>query len=148
MEGETGRVYKFTPSSAGEYRITVSVTEMQNSISVESAVTVVCVNGSESSGYRAASGASSAYSNRVYEYTPAPGQFINETNTGGFTGSESTREAAVEYASKRIAKQSYVSLGSFGGYIIVGFDHSIQNKGGYDFAIQGEAGWQRQWASR
>ena len=112
---------------------------MQNSISVESAVTVVCVNGSESSGYRAASGASSAYSNRVYEYTPAPGQFINETNTGGFTGSESTREAAVEYASKRIAKQSYVSLGSFGGYIIVGFDHSIQNKGGYDFAIQGNA---------
>lgn len=73
VEGETGRVYKFTPSSAGEYRITVSVTEMQNSISVESAVTVVCVNGSESSGYRAASGASSAYSNRVYEYTPAPG---------------------------------------------------------------------------
>ena len=139
VEGETGRVYKFTPSSAGEYRITVSVTEMQNSISVESAVTVVCVNGSESSGYRAASGASSAYSNRVYEYTPAPGQFINETNTGGFTGSESTREAAVEYASKRIAKQSYVSLGSFGGYIIVGFDHSIQNKGGYDFAIQGNA---------
>lgn len=57
VEGETGRVYKFTPSSAGEYRITVSVTEMQNSISVESAVTVVCVNGSESSGYRAASGA-------------------------------------------------------------------------------------------
>lgn len=45
----------------------------------------------------------------------------------------------VEYASKRIAKQSYVSLGSFGGYIIVGFDHSIQNKGGYDFAIQGNA---------
>lgn len=139
VEGETGRVYKFTPSFAGEYRITVSVTEMQNGISVESAVTVVCVNGSEASGYRAASGASSAYSNRVYEYTPAPGQFINETNTGGFTGSESTREAAVEYASKRIAKQSYVSLGSFGGYIIVGFDHSIQNKGGYDFAIQGNA---------
>ena len=33
----------------------------------------------------------------------------------------------------------YVSLGSFGGYVIVGFDHSIPNKGGYDFAIQGNA---------
>lgn len=30
-------------------------------------------------------------------------------------------------------------LGSFGGYVIVGFDHSIPNKGGYDFAIQGNA---------
>lgn len=28
---------------------------------------------------------------------------------------------------------NYVSLGGWGGYIVVGFDHSIENKGGYDF---------------
>ncbi|BDW75230.1 hypothetical protein BFINE_10250 [Bacteroides finegoldii DSM 17565] len=34
----------------------------------------------------------------------------------------------------------HVSLGSFGGYIIVGFDHSIPNSGNqYDFCVQGNA---------
>ena len=33
-----------------------------------------------------------------------------------------------------------MSLGGFGGYIIVGFDHSIAARGlEYDFAIQGNA---------
>ena len=30
-------------------------------------------------------------------------------------------------------------LGGWGGYIVVGFDHSIENKGGYDFSIKGNA---------
>ena len=37
-------------------------------------------------------------------------------------------------------KKAHVSLGSFGGYIIIGFDHSIAPSGReYDFAIQGNA---------
>ena len=32
-----------------------------------------------------------------------------------------------------------MSLGGWGGYIVVGFDHSIENKGGYDFSIKGNA---------
>ena len=85
--------------------------------------------------------------NRVYEYTPAPGQFINELKTGGFDGSQTTPEAAIAYAERRMREvdqkgnpyPNWVSLGGFGGYIIVGFDHSIDNSGSYDFAIMGNS---------
>ncbi len=77
----------------------------------------------------------------VYEYTPAPGQFINDNRTGGFTGEETTPEAACAYALERLSLKRFVSLGAFGGYIIVGFDHSIINLGqaAYDFGITGNA---------
>ena len=34
---------------------------------------------------------------------------------------------------------TFVSLGGFGGYIVVGFDHSIDNTGNYDFGIIGNS---------
>ena len=40
--------------------------------------------------YRARTAESKADWNKVYEYTPAPGQFINETKTGGFDGTQTT----------------------------------------------------------
>lgn len=139
VEDANERVYKFTPDNAGEYIVTLTVTEEQNGMSAESSVKVVCVQDPESASFRPATSGSSAYSNKVYEYLPAPGQFVNETNTGGFTGNETTNESAIRYATERIENKKYVSLGAFGGYIIVGFDHSIPNNGGYDFAIQGNA---------
>ena len=49
-------------------------------------------------------------------------------------------EDAVAYAAGRLEARSYVSLGGFGGYLIVGFDHSIARmESGYDFSIQGNA---------
>ena len=87
--------------------------------------------------YRPKTEASSAEWSKVYEYTPAPGQFIGETVSGGFTGEESTPADAVAYAEERLDEGNYVSLGGFGGYIVVGFDHSIDNNHGYDFAIMG-----------
>lgn len=88
--------------------------------------------------YRPATAESSAYSTRVFEYTPAPGQFIGETVVGGMTGEETTPEAAAQWAEKRLESHQYVSLGSFGGYIVVGFDHSIlANTNGYDLAVEG-----------
>lgn len=89
--------------------------------------------------YRAKTELSTCSYSRVFEYTPAPGQFINETKTGGFTGNETTAQAAVEYAKGRMDKGSYVSLGGFGGYIVVGFDHSVDNLSGYDFAVKGNS---------
>lgn len=80
------------------------------------------------------------YSDRVLEYTPAPGQFINNPFMG-FDG-EDTPDAAVAYAQRRLAAMELVSLGGFGGYIVVGFDHSVQAwgmAGGYDFSITGNA---------
>ena len=89
--------------------------------------------------YRPATLASSPYCTKVFEYTPAPGQFINETKTGGFDGTQTTAEAACAYAEARFAADIWVSLGGFGGYIVVGFDHSIDNTGGYDFAVLGNS---------
>ena len=97
--------------------------------------------------YRARTAESKADWNKVYEYTPAPGQFINELKTGGFDGTQTTPEAAVAYAEARMSQTTadgtpnpiWVSLGGFGGYIVVGFDHSIDNSGGYDIGILGNS---------
>ena len=52
------------------------------------------------------------------------------------TGNETTLALANVWAETRLANQHYVSLGGFGGYIIVGFDHSISKRDGqYDFAV-------------
>lgn len=83
---------------------------------------------------------SSKYSTVVYDYTPAPGQFINEKSTGGMTSDLLTMEDACRWAQGRLDKQLFVSLGGFGGYIVVGFDHSISSSNGdYDFAVAGNA---------
>lgn len=148
-------LFAFTPKAAGKYTVGVSVTEgkdkstksitrniTRSSTSVEATVIVNCLGIGEADRKRPATGASSELWNKVYEYVPAPGQFINELKTGGFAGNENTPEAAVEYATKRLNQINWVSLGGFGGYIIVGFDHSLENKGsykGYDFSITGNA---------
>lgn len=89
--------------------------------------------------YRAATEQSSHVWSAVKEYTPAPGQFVGDTKSGGFTDAHTTPTAAVEYAAGRLSENKFVSLGGFGGYIVVGFDHSIDNVEGYDLAIRGNA---------
>lgn len=97
--------------------------------------------GDESQGsYREPTEWSSKYSNTVYDYTPAPGQFVNEKSTGGMTADILTMDDACQWAQERLDNRRFVSLGGFGGYIVVGFDHSILSSGGdYDFAVAGNA---------
>ena len=45
-------------------------------------------------------------------------------------------EEACAYALNRLGNGDYVSLGGFGGAIVVGFDHSIANDGDYNFAVK------------
>ena len=83
--------------------------------------------------------AQSAYINRVYEYRPAPGQFINtmpEYSDGD------TEESMTQKAEDCIADhtQTMICLGGFGGYVVFGFDHTIENVSGhYDFTVLGNA---------
>ena len=149
IEGANSLVYGFKPSKIGEHTLTFTVKYdnqrtkaiLTRNIAV-SGVDEVSVNipvkCCEAAGKRPFAAGNSIYSNKVYEFVPAPGQFVNETNTAGFNG-ESTHEAACAYAQKRLDNEQYVSLGGWGGYIVVGFDHSIENKGGYDFSIKGNA---------
>lgn len=65
---------------------------------------------------------------KVIEYTPAPGQFINENMDC------TTQEEACQWAQERLGEEKYVSLGAFGGYIVIRFGKSIGN-----FAIKGNS---------
>lgn len=154
VEGAAGTTLKFTPGREGVYNVKFTVTDRDEESSAITRNVVACGEGEavlditvvccpeEGTYRRPADGSASARWNRVYEYLPAPGQFINEPNTGGFSG-ESTQQAAIAYAEDRMGGETpiWVSLGGFGGYITVGFDHSIDNsagyKGGYNFSIQG-----------
>ena len=139
--------FVFVAHDAGEYTVKATATTekegTQVTLSREFTVTVY----GEGAYYRARSDASKPDWNKVYEYTPAPGQFINELKTGGFNGTQTTPEAAIAYAEARMSEvdrngdlcPNWVSLGGFGGYIIVGFDHSIDNSGDYDLGILGNS---------
>ena len=129
-------VFAFTPDAKGEYTVVVKVTD-DDGQTATATVAVTCCD-DEMSHKR--TGGTNPFPDKVYEYTPAPGQFINE---GGFKDITSAEEAA-KYAQGLLeqntqGKNYYVSLGAWGGYIVVGFDHSIENKGGnsYDFSIAG-----------
>ena len=92
-------------------------------------------SGDPTSPYRPKSKFSQAASNCVFEYTPAPGQFINEDKSG-FSG-ESTPAEAAAYAQKRLNAEKYVSLGGFGGYIVVGFDGNAMGRFNRLMPVQG-----------
>ncbi|MCT4647428.1 MAG: Ig-like domain-containing protein, partial [Carboxylicivirga sp.] len=73
------------------------------------------------------------YATRLIEYTPAPGQFINKS-----PGLPKNAQSILNGAA---APGQMVSLGFWGGYIVLGFDQSIQNHPdnpyGVDFTVFG-----------
>lgn len=74
---------------------------------------------------------------RVYEFVPAPGQFVNDTVMAGYTDYVQDAASAAVYAERRLKAGLWLSLGGFGGYVVVGFDHDIANDGGANIAIGG-----------
>ena len=82
----------------------------------------------------------SPYVNKVYEFRPAPGQFVNVLPTVEAGDTQEDVLHKVEEAIVGKANGSLVSLGAWGGYIVVGFDHAVQNiEGEYDLKIYGNA---------
>lgn len=139
-EGENESHFIFKETAEGKHIVTaVAIIDQDGSpISLPKELTVNVLP-PQGKYHRRKTSSSSAFWNKIYEYRPAPGQFINELKTGGFTGNETTEEAALKWAEERMKQERFVSLGGFGGYIIVGFDHSIDNSGDYDFAITGNS---------
>lgn len=83
----------------------------------------------------------SPYITKVLEFCPAPGQF---TNTMPSWAKEDTKETMNQKVLAAIGnnKSGLISLGSFGGYVVVGFDHTIENvEGERDFRILGNASY-------
>ena len=119
--------YVCSEETIGKHTLTVTMTNSYRSQSKTLTVNVCQPEGT----YKRTGG--TAPWNKIYEYMPAPGQFINE----GFTAN--SKEEACQYAQKRMEAKNFVSLGAWGGYIIAGFDHSVDNDGGYNLAIAGNA---------
>ena len=83
--------------------------------------------------------AQSPYIDRVFDYSPAPGQFTNlmPEYESGDTHESMTRKAEAAIAHNN---RSMICLGGFGGSVTFGFDHDVQNvRGEYDFLISGNA---------
>lgn len=84
--------------------------------------------------------ANSPYIATVYDFCPAPGQFVNEVPevTPGMTRADVIAEAGRQLVGDE--RPGMISLGAFGGYVVFGFDHPVVNVAGqYDFKIYGNA---------
>lgn len=81
----------------------------------------------------------SPYLTRVWEYTPAPGQFVNtlpEYEDGD------DMDAMCRKVEDQIADNNggMITLGGWGGYVVFSFDHPVVNAPGtYDLIIEGNA---------
>lgn len=83
------------------------------------------------------------YIDRVLEFCPAPGQFVNEVPwwEDGWNADDILAEAQLNIAGTASDPMpGMISLGSFGGYVVFAFDHPVVNvEGEYDFKIFGNA---------
>lgn len=73
-------------------------------------------------------GGASPYVTTMFEYMPAPGQLINKAS-----GNMQSANAILGN------KNNTVTLGAWGGYIVLGFDHTVPNKEGEDINIYSNA---------
>lgn len=108
-----------------------------NPSGVASGSSAVSVAGADYKEPREQSG--NPYIDKVYEYCPAPGQFVNELPEYEIgDDAESMRLKAEECIANH--EQTVISLGGWGGYVVFGFDHFVPNfKGEYDIKILGNA---------
>lgn len=87
------------------------------------------------------------YISKVWEYKPAPGQFINEGYSGVLIENPNPdyNEVLGNVSKTLVGKRNgLITLGGFGGHIVVGFDHPIKNTPGeYDFKVYGNAFWEQ-----
>ena len=81
----------------------------------------------------------SPYISRVWEYSPAPGQFVNELPE--YEDGDDDNDMRLK-AEELIAdnNQGMITLGGWGGYIVFGFDHMVANRpNAKDFVVLGNA---------
>lgn len=125
-------VLDFIPDFPGKYSVRVEINT--NGILYASECDIVAVDATEKERLRLASPESSSFSTEVFEYLPAPGQFVAEAKD------VTTPEEASRWAKERLVDGKMVSLGAFGGSLVVGFDHSILASGNdFDFSVRGNA---------
>lgn len=121
-------LFRFEAATQGRFSVIFQMLENGSGVFSDTLSVLVCPP--EGAYRRPVAAGSSPHCVSVFDYTPAPGQFINENYTA------TTMEAACTFAIGRMKDGKYVSLGGFGGSLTVGFDHSIDAADGYNFAVR------------
>lgn len=122
----TDREYIFLRAEEGTYDLTFEIIDPDTPYRHDFTVTVM----HEEVEY-------SPYISRVYEYCPAPGQFVNEMPRyeEGDTYADILKKAEESISG---TNDVMITLGGYGGYVTFGFDHTVINTPGqYDFRIWG-----------
>ena len=122
----TERNYVFLAEKEGTYNITFTLDDGDRGYKHSFPVMVV----HEDTEY-------SPYTAKVYEYRPAPGQFVN---TMPLYEAGDTEETMRQKAEDDLTNDVMITLGSYGGYVTFGFDHTVINvPGKKDLFIKGNA---------
>ncbi len=118
----------FISLKAGTYKIKVKAKNDLKTLSDSVTVTVK----QEATAY-------TPYLTKVCDFMPAPGQFGNVLPQYEAGDTQETINKKVENAIAN-NKRGMISLGAYGGYVVVGFDHTIVNvPGKKDFKVLGNA---------
>ncbi len=124
----TERDFVFCKADTGTYSLSLQIVDKQNPVHQNIQIVVW----EEEVAY-------SRYISTVYDYCPAPGQFVNvmPTYEEGNTAADMVKKVQESISG---TNDVLISLGGFGGYVTFGFDHSVVNvPGEYDFKILGNA---------
>ncbi|MDE5887664.1 MAG: cell surface protein [Muribaculaceae bacterium] len=124
----TERSYIFLAQEEGTYNLTFEIIDEQTPYHFDFTVNVL----HEEVEY-------SPYISRVYEYCPAPGQFVNEMPRyeEGDTYADILKKAEESISG---TNDIMITLGGYGGFVTFGFDHTVINvPGEYDFRIWGNS---------
>lgn len=114
----------FVTTKEGEYELSVS-----DGV-IESKIKIIVKKGA---------GKLSPYISKVFDYLPAPGQFVNELPP--YQEGDSHEDMVRKTNEWLVGEDAWmITLGGWGGYVTVGFDHTIVNvPGKRDFRINGNA---------
>lgn len=132
---EVAQTKSFTHTfmQAGTYQLTLKVSQEQISFEYTYTVNVAYAALPETPQN------ATPYITKVLEYRPAPGQFVNTMPQYKEGDTQATMNEKALNAIGNNTK-GVITLGGYGGYVTVGFDHTIRNaKDANDFLVLGNA---------
>ena len=124
-----GSIYCFTPDGRLEYRIP--------GIGINPNTIQFCDFNVTTTPYSGGQEQKPGKLSKVFEYMPAPGQFVNELPK--YESGDDAQSMADKCLNALLTDGQMITLGAFGGYITVGFDAPVRNLEGPDFRIDGNA---------
>lgn len=125
--------FTHTFTQTGTYQLTLKVSQGQTSFEFSYTVNVAYAALPETPQN------ATPYITKVLEYRPAPGQFVNTMPQYKEGDTQATMNEKALNAIGNNTK-GMITLGGYGGYVTVGFDHTIRNaKDANDFLVLGNA---------